>query len=167
MPGARIAGSRKSITDGRYRASGERQLWGQTYPFRGEGAKSGFGATSPLTTALAKARITLLLSHTTFAIGTALDAPFAGRHLDRNRPVRRVSGSPQAVFPAIVGSWPDLRATKFNRALIVLAASGTATNRHGHPERRLENGAGWGPAPRPLAFATRPASAAPSAIPTC
>jgi hypothetical protein len=24
--------------------SGERQLWGQTYPFRGEGAKSGFGA---------------------------------------------------------------------------------------------------------------------------
>jgi hypothetical protein len=77
MPRRKDSRVRKSITDGRYRPSGERQLWGQTYPFRGQGAKSGFGATSPLTTALARARITPLLSHPTFAIGTALDAPFA------------------------------------------------------------------------------------------
>jgi hypothetical protein len=42
MRGAGIAGSRKGITDRRYRPSGERQLWGRSYRFQGDGAKSGF-----------------------------------------------------------------------------------------------------------------------------
>jgi hypothetical protein len=42
MRGAGIAGSRKGITDRRYRPSGERQLRGRSYRFQGDGAKSGF-----------------------------------------------------------------------------------------------------------------------------